>query len=81
MMGFWRLMKSIRGRFYYGVRGNDVRHAKQREDATAFARREEEPFAIGARDERRRRHSGAPTLRRYAATSLSPVLMANWRAV
>ena len=75
MLGFWRLMKSIQRRFYYGVCGkigNDVRHAKQPDDATAFARREEEPFAIGARDERRRRHSGAPTLRRYAATSLLP---------
>jgi len=70
-------MKSIQGRFYYGVCGkigNDVRprHTKQPDDATAFARREEEPFAIGARDERWRRHSGAPMLRRYAATLLRP---------
>jgi hypothetical protein len=75
-------MKSIQGRFYYGVCGNDVRHAKQGNDATAFIRREEEPFAIGARIERRRRHfSGAPMLRRYAATSLLRVVMAHLRAV
>jgi hypothetical protein len=45
-------MKRNQGRFFYGVCGNDGRHAKQGDDATAFTRREEEPFAIGARDER-----------------------------
>jgi hypothetical protein len=79
--GFWRLMKSVQGRFYYGVRGNGVRHAKQGDDAAAFTRRQEQPLAIGARDERRRRHSRAPTLRRYAATSPWPYLMAYPRAV
>jgi hypothetical protein len=38
-------------------------------------------LAIGARDERRRRHSRAPTLRRYAATSLLLRSMAYLRAV
>jgi hypothetical protein len=74
-------LKRVQGRFYYGVRGNGVRHAKQGDDAAAFTRRQEQPLAIGARDERRRRHSGAATLRRYAATSLLPYSMANLRAV
>jgi hypothetical protein len=47
----------------------------------AFTRRQEQPLAIGARDERRRRHSGAPTPRRYAATLLLPFEMAYLRAV
>ncbi len=68
-------------RFYYGVRGHGVRHAKQGDNAAAFTRRQEQPLAIGARDERRRRHSGAPTLRRYAATSCLPFSMAFLRAV
>jgi len=54
---------------------------RRRIDATAFIRRQEEPFAIDARDERRRRHSGAPALRRNAATSLWPRSMAHLRAV
>jgi hypothetical protein len=72
-------MKSIQGRFYYGVCG--MQNKETRIDATAFIRREEEPFAIGARDERRRRHSCAPALRRNAATSLLPYAMAFLRAV
>jgi hypothetical protein len=68
-------------RFYYGVRDNGVRHAKQGDDAAAFTRRQGQPLAIGARDERRRRHSRAPTLRRYAAMSLLPYSMAYLRAV
>jgi hypothetical protein len=72
-------MSSVQGRFYYGVCG--MQNKETRIDATAFIRREEEPFAIGARDERRRRHSGAPALRRYSATSLLSSSMACLRAV
>jgi hypothetical protein len=76
MKGFWRMTKSVQGRLYHGVCGNGARHAKQGDDAAAFTRRQEQPLAIGARDERRRRHSGAPTLRRYAATLLLRYSMA-----
>ena len=79
--GFLALDEKNSRAIYYGVCGNDVRHAKQGDDATAFTRRQEQPLAIGARDERRRRHYGAPMLRRYATMSLSPHSMAYLRAV
>jgi hypothetical protein len=45
MKDFWRLVKSVQGRFYCGVCGNDVHHAKQGDDAAAFTRRQEQPNA------------------------------------
>jgi hypothetical protein len=74
-------IKHSKGEFILACDNNDVRHAKQLDAATAFTRREDETLAIGARDEQRRRHSGAPMLRRYAATSLLFCSMACWRAV